>query len=281
MNAVRFGPAGNSDNFPGKSSLEAPAWLHGLGLNAYEYQCGRGVNIGEETARKLGAQAREYDIALSLHSPYYINLASEDPDRRAKNLEHLMKSARAAAWMGATRIVVHSGAAGGGIDRKRAAATALNTLKEALSRMEASGFGHIALCPETMGKVNQLGTLEEVLEICQGDGRLIPCVDFGHLYARSHGQLNTPETFGAALDAIQGALGSDRARSFHVHFSKIQYSKGGEVRHLTFENTEYGPDFAPLAALLRARGYTPVFICESAGVQAGDAMVMRDVWGDC
>ena len=278
MNAARFGPAGNAGSFPGKSSLEAPAWLRGLGLSAYEYQCGRGVNIGEETARKLGAQAREHDIALSLHSPYYINLASGDPDRRAKNVGHIMKSARAASAMGAARIVVHSGAAGGGTDRRQAAATALDTLREALSRMEEAGFGGITLCPETMGKINQLGTLEEVLTLCQGDARLLPCVDFGHLYARSHGAFNTPEAFAAALDAMEIALGWDRMRSFHVHFSKIQFSRGGEMRHLTLDNPEYGPDFALLAPLLRERGCTPVFICESAGVQAEDAMTMRKIW---
>jgi len=278
MTTARFGPAGNAENFPGKSSLEAPAWLQGLGLNAYEYQCGRGVNIGGETARKLGEQARAHDVALSLHSPYYINLASDDPDRRVKNLEHIMKSARAATAMGATRIVVHTGAAGGGTDRKQAAATALDTLREALSRMEEAGFGGITLCPETMGKVNQLGTLEEVLTICQGDMRLLPCVDFGHLYARSHGAFNTPEAFATGLDAMESVLGLERVRSFHVHFSRIQYSKGGEVRHLTFEDTAYGPDFAPLAALLRGRGYTPVFICESAGSQTGDAIQMQSIW---
>ena len=278
MSAARFGPAGNAQNFPGKSSLEAPQWLRGLGLSAYEYQCGRGVNIGEQTAQKLGTLAREHDIALSLHSPYYINLAAEDPERRAKNIGYLMKSARAARDMGAGRIVVHTGAAGGGIDRRAATATALDTLREALSQLKDSGFGDILLCPETMGKINQLGTLEEVLEICQGDARLLPCVDFGHLYARSHGAVNTPETFAKALDSIESALGFERAQSFHIHFSKIQYSKGGEVRHLTFESTEFGPDFADLSVLLRSRGYTPVFICESAGTQAVDAQAMKALW---
>ncbi|MDR3206986.1 MAG: TIM barrel protein [Oscillospiraceae bacterium] len=280
MRHARFGPAGNAESFSQthKSSLQAPEWLRGLGLDAYEYQCGRGVNIGEETARKLGALAAENDVALSLHSPYYINLAGEDAERRAKNIAYILQSARAAALMGATRVVVHTGAAGGGLDRDRATETALNTLREALSHMDAAGLGHITLCPETMGKMNQLGTLEEVLRLCREEARLLPCVDFGHLYARSHGAFNTPEAFAAALDAMESALGSARARMFHIHFSKIAFSKGGEVKHLTLADTEFGPDFRPLAALMRDRGYTPVCICESAGTQAEDAAALRDMF---
>ena len=57
--SVKFGPAGNAESFSAryKSSLDAPAWLAGLGLDCYEYQCGKGVNVGEETARKLGEKA--------------------------------------------------------------------------------------------------------------------------------------------------------------------------------------------------------------------------------
>jgi deoxyribonuclease-4 len=172
-------------------------------------------------------------------------------------------------------VVVHTGAAGGGIDRGEAAKAALDTLREALSRLDEAGLGRVTLCPETMGKINQLGTLEEVLAICREEERLLPCVDFGHLYARSHGEMNTPEAFAAALDALENALGLERARVFHIHFSKIVYSKGGEVKHLTLADTAFGPDFAPLAALMWERRYTPTVICESAGTQAEDAAALR------
>lgn len=280
MRRARFGPAGSSDSFSRvfKSTLQAPPWLSARGLDAFEYQCGRGVNVGEETARKLGAAFAEHDIALSLHSPYYINLSAEDPERRGKNIDYLMQSARAASFMGASRIVVHTGAAGGGLDRSAALATALSTLREALSLMETSGYGGITLCPETMGKLNQLGDFSEVMELCAGDARLLPCVDFGHLYARSHGAVNGTEAFAALLDEMERKLGFERAQSFHIHFSKIAYSKGGEVRHLRLDDTEFGPEFGPLAALLRVRGYTPVVICESDGTQAEDAMAMQSMF---
>ena len=179
MNAL-FGPAGNAAAFPYKSSVDAPRWLAGLGLDCYEYQCGKGVHVGEDTARKIGQAAREAGIALSLHAPYFINLANPDPASLHKTIGCILSACQAAHWMGATRVVIHTGAL-----MKRTRRQALDiakvSLQEILKAREEAGFAHIALCPETMGKINQLGDLAEVLELCQLDDRLIPCVDFGHL----------------------------------------------------------------------------------------------------
>ena len=108
--SAKFGPAGNAESFPYKSSVDAPRWLSGLGLDAYEYQCGKGVNVGEETARKLGAAAAEHGVALSLHAPYFINLANPDPESLKKTTGYVIAACRAADWMGAARVVIHSGA---------------------------------------------------------------------------------------------------------------------------------------------------------------------------
>jgi deoxyribonuclease-4 len=129
-----------------------------------------------------------------------------------------------------------------------------------------------------MGKINQLGTLDEVLALCVRLPRLRPCVDFGHLYARSSGTLHTDKHFAAVLDEIEAAVGLDGARLLHCHFSQIEFSAGGEVRHTVFGNGEFGPDFAPLAKLFAARVYTPTVICESKGRQAEDAMAMKTIY---
>ena len=115
MNKPLFGPAGNSDSFTKayKGSVHAPKWLKELGLDCYEYQCGRGVNIGEDTARSIGAQAAEQGIVMSLHAPYYINLSGDSEERIAKNCEYIVKSARACHWLGGDRIVVHCGGLSG------------------------------------------------------------------------------------------------------------------------------------------------------------------------
>ncbi|EDM97909.1 AP endonuclease, family 2 [Pseudoflavonifractor capillosus ATCC 29799] len=276
--SAKFGPAGNAESFPYKSSVDAPRWLSELGLDAYEYQCGKGVNVGEETARKLGAAAAANSVALSLHAPYFINLANPDPESLKKTTGYIIAACRAADWMGATRVVIHSGALMKRT-RREAQDIALNSLKEIVAAVDGEGFGHITLCPETMGKINQLGDLDEVLELCTLDERLTPCIDFGHLYARTLGELEGHEACVRMLDRVVEVLGEERASRFHSHFSKIQFTLGGgEKMHLTFDQDEFGPDPAPLMAEIARRNWNPTFICESAGTQAEDAVTMKKLY---
>lgn len=274
-----FGPAGNSDSFnlAYKGTVHAPAWLRSLGLDCYEYQCGRGVNLGEDTARRIGQAAAEQGIRMSLHSPYFINLSSREPERVEKNLDYLAQSCRAADRMGGDRVVVHCGGLSG-MTRQEALDNTVENLALALERLEEQGLGHVRLCIETMGKRNVLGDAAEVFAICRSDERLLPCIDFGHLNARTQGGLNTRAAMRALLDQMEAAIGTGRAACFHGHFSKIEYAKGGEVRHLTFADTVYGPEFSPLAAELACRGWCPRIICESAGTQAEDAMEMQRMY---
>lgn len=278
---ARFGPAGNSESFSAmgyKHSLQVPEYLTKMGLDAFEYQCGRGVNISQEKAEALGAACREKNIYLSLHAPYYISLSSVEEEKRLNSINYIFQSARAVHWMGGERIVVHSGSCSK-ISREEALALAMDTMKLAQQKLDEEGLSEVHICPEVMGKINQLGTLEEVLALCSIDERIIPCVDFGHLNARTFGGLKDPGDFARVLDTIEDRLGRERMQRFHIHFSKIQYTeKGGEKCHLTFEDEVYGPHFEPLAEEMAKRGALPVVICESAGTQAEDAATMKAIW---
>lgn len=279
---ARFGPAGNSDSFYAagyKATVEAPAWLQSLGLTAYEYQCGRGVRVSTDTAKAMGEAAARCGVQLSLHAPYFISLASAEAEKRGNSVRYILESARAVSAMGGERIVVHPGGLGG-LSRADATALAAQTLRRAQQALDEEGLCAVRICPETMGKINQLGDLDEVLEFCKVDERFLPCIDFGHLNSRTQGGLNSYEAFAAVLDRLQNDLGAERAAAFHAHFSKIEYTKGGEKRHLTFEDTVYGPDPAPLMQLIRERGLTPTFICESDGTQAEDARTLMRLYGE-
>ena len=276
----KFGPAGNSESFAAlgyKNSLQVPEYIVEMGLDCYEYQCGRGVNIGEDKARQLGEKAKAAGVSLSLHAPYYISMSSVEEEKRLNSINYILASAKAVNAMGGDRIVVHTGSCGK-ISREQALTFALDTMKKALDALDREGLGHIHICPETMGKVNQLGTLNEVLELCRLDERLIPCIDFGHLNARDLGILKTTADFENIFTSIKNALGTDRLKCFHSHFSKIEYTTGGEKRHLTFEDTLFGPDFEPVMELTYKYGCDPTFICESAGTQAEDAKQMKDYY---
>ena len=168
-----------------------------------------------------------------------------------------------------------------GRPRREALDIAKRGMRALLAALDDAGLGHIALCPETMGKINQLGDLEEVLELCALDGRLIPCIDFGHLYARSLGADDGREAFSRMLDRVEEVLGPGRASTFHSHFSHIEFTpNGGEKCHRTFDDDGgYGPCWSPLAAEVARRGWSPTFICESAGTQAEDALTMKRIYG--
>lgn len=278
MSAI-FGPAGNAENFPYKSSADAPRWLAEIGLDCYEYQCGKGVHVGEDTAHRVGLAAVEHHISLSLHAPYFINLANPDPEALQKTIGYITGACLVADWMGAKRVVIHSGALMKRT-RREAQDTALRSLKEVIAACDDAGFGHITLCPETMGKINQLGDLDEVLELCTVDERLLPCVDFGHLYARSLGADDGAEAMERMLGRMEEVLGGERASRFHSHFSHIEFTpNGGEKCHRTFaDDGGYGPDWAPLAEVVARRGWSPTFICESAGTQGSDALEMKRIY---
>lgn len=278
---VWFGPAGTADSFAAmgyKKTIQLPEYLERMGVNAFEYQCGRGVRVNPDTAAALKAGFAAKGLRMSLHAPYYISLSSVEEEKRDGSIRYILESAAAAKLLGADRVVVHSGSCSK-ITRQQALELAKDTMSRALKALDEAGLGDITLCPETMGKINQLGTLEEVLELCTLDERLVPCIDWGHLNARTLGGMRTKEDFAAAFRLMADRLGLERTRRFHSHFSKIEYTeKGGEKRHLTFEDALYGPEFEPLAEQILHYDCEPVIICESAGTQTEDAARMQAIY---
>lgn len=272
---ITFGPGGNSESFEKRKFPEdLPEYLASMGLNGYEIECGRGVRISEKTYRLLPEIAEKNGIYVTLHTPYFISLSSEKEETRLKSVDYILESAEAAHKLGIRKLVVHSGSCAK-MTREAALDLARDTLTRAQKALDERGLSEIILCPETMGKINQLGTLSEVIELCGADERFLPCVDFGHLNARTLGGIKTEEDYKAILDEIENKLGYDRLKAFHIHFSKIMYTSGGEKCHLTFEDEEYGPLYEPLMNQLAKRGLEPSVICESAGTQAEDAAVMK------
>jgi len=253
-----------------------PKWLYGMGLTAYEYTCTHGVNIRENTARAIGEEAKKWDIALSIHAPYYINLATEDKEKRTKTKRHLLDSLQAAYWMGARRVVFHPGSCTN-MDRARALNIAMDFLKEIIIDAREFIEKGIHLCPETMGKVNQLGRVDEVLKLCLLDDSLIPTLDFGHINAMGRGSIKSYDDYFNIITEVRDVLGEDRVRCFHCHFSRIEYSNGGEKKHWTLKDTQYGPEFEPLAEVLISLDLKPIIICESRGTMAEDALQLKGI----
>ena len=278
--SIRFGTAGQSDSFAAmgyKTSLDVPEYIARFGLNAFEYQCGHGVRLGEDKAREMAKRAAERDILFSLHAPYYISMSSLVEETRLRSIDYILQSCRVVKALGGRRIIFHPGSCGKQ-SREAAMEKALDTMEKMVKAVDEAGYGDLTLCPETLGKINQLGDLDEVLTLCGVDKRIVPCIDFGHLNARTLGGIKTKADYAAILDRMEEVLQDERAKRFHVHFSRIEFSAGGEKRHWTFAETQWGPEPNPLLELCRERELEPVIICESAGTQAEDARTMMEYY---
>ena len=273
-----FGPGGNSESFYNegfKSTVQAPAWLSARGLDAYEYQAGNGLTAGDASLKKVGEEAKKHGILMSLHTPYFISLSGVEEEKRLNSINYISRSLHAAELLGADTIVIHTGSAAK-ITREEAMALAADTLTK---NLEVNGATEIRMGLETMGKINQLGTLDEVLALCKIAPIYHPVVDFGHLNARHlGGYFSDVDSYRAVFDKIATTLGDEYAYNLHCHFSKIEYTKAGEKKHLTFEDNVFGPDFEPLAEAIVREGVCPRIICESAGTMAEDAFFMKHQW---
>lgn len=277
MNA-KFGPGGNSEAFKlagYNSTVDAPKWLSSIGLDAYEYEAGNGLTAGPATLAEIGRRASEHNIRMSYHTPYFISLSGVVEEKRLKSIEYIRQSIEAARLLGAGTIVVHCGSCAK-ISRDEAMRLAADTLARTAASVETYG---IKIGIETMGKVNQLGTLDEVLELCRIDRVFVPVVDFGHLNARDLGGVfTTPDDYLRVFDKIARRTDSYIAEKLHCHFSKIEYTSAGEKRHLTFDDSEFGPAYEPFVEALVKGGLSPTVICESAGTQSRDALLMKSLY---
>jgi deoxyribonuclease-4 len=277
---IRFGPSGNSDLFYEKGfkhTFEAPAWVDGMGLTAFEYSFGHGVRISEDTAKKIRLEAEKYDLAMSVHAPYYINLAAgENLD---KNLSYIEQSARAARLLGADRVVIHPGSASRMI-RENAFLITYKSFSRILKILSEKGYGEIIYCPETMGKLSQIGDLAEISKLCELGDNVYPTVDFAHLHARSLGGIRNKEDYEKIIGFLEDTVGKEKTHHMHIHFSKVEYTKSGEKMHRNFADEGFGPDFRPFAEILAEKKMSPRIICESRGTQDVDAKAMLEIYDE-
>ena len=277
---IKFGPSGNSESFyaQGYSHTEQSAkFVRDMGLDCFEYSFGRGVRMSEAKAISIGEAFAAQSVEISVHAPYYINFANPSEESAAKSYNYVLDSARVLKLMGGKRCVFHS-ATQGKLDREEAVVLTEERLKVLRDYIYLNGLQDLYFCPETMGKLAQIGTLEEIVRFCKIDPIYLPAVDFGHLNAREQGSLKTVDDYRSRLEYMIGELGYERVKYFHIHFSKIQYSSKGEVRHLTFADDVYGPEFEPLAVALKQLKLEPYVVSESAGTQAEDALAMKQMY---
>ena len=277
---IKFGPSGNSESFYAEGfshTEEAAAFVKKRGLDCFEYSFGRGVRMSEDKAISIGDAFEAEGVEISAHAPYFINFANPDDEMAAKSYGYVLDTAKALQLMKGKRVVFHP-AAQGKATREEAVALTEDRLKILRDYIYLNNMQDMTFCPETMGKLAQIGTVEEIVRFCKVDPIYTPCVDFGHINAREQGSLVTVDDYKSRLEYMIAELGFERMEHFHVHFSKIMYSVKVEVKHLTFADTVYGPEFDPLAVALKALNLKPYIVSESAGMQVEEAEIMKKIY---
>ncbi len=274
---IKFGPSGSSTEFLSdkkRTSLDMPKWIEALELDCFEYSFGQGVRISNEKASEIGQRFMEKGIEISVHAPYFISFASLEEEKILKSTNYILQSLEKLSKFGGERCIFHPGSEGGQT-REVAMKKILSALEYTVEQKNLNGYNDMIICPETMGKQAQIGTVEEIIEMCKLDLKIYPCIDFGHINAREGGILKSEDDYMRIVEKLFNGIGDEKTKNMHIHFSKIQYGPKGELRHLTFEDDTYGPNFEPLGNVIYKLGLTPHILSESAGTQDRDAQFMK------
>ena len=274
----RFGPAGvpPSFRFMKASLADVPRLLQEEDLDAFEYEAvrwGKKPQIKKEDAEELGSAARKNDVWLSLHGSYFINFCGSNQIVEASK-QRLIACVTAAKWMNGHVVVFHPGFYGEK-SRQQAFDTCLKALREIVENIRSLGIRDVKIGPETMGRLFQLGNLDEIMKLCEMVEQTQLVIDWSHLHARDQGRFRTVGDFRRVVEEVEMRLGTEAAENMHCHFTKIEFTRKGEKRHHTLQETRYGPEFEMLAKVIAEFRLKPVIISESPILDI-DAARMRD-----
>jgi deoxyribonuclease-4 len=228
MVKFHFGPAGLGGVKEAISNLEK---YKKLGLDACEIAFTYQVYIKKNSdAKKIGQVAKKLGIKLSIHAPYYINLASKDKKKIEASKKRILNCCEKAHWLGAKYVVFHAAYYSGRSEKE-----IYEIVKKEIIEMNhfiKKKKWKVKLAPETTGKKSQFGSLDELLRLTKETGCFF-CVDFAHLLARD-GKINYNSVFGKLK----------KLAHIHSHFSGIVFGAKGEKRHVV-------TDMGKLSELLR------------------------------
>ncbi len=270
--SLLFGTAGVPQSTAPQSTLAAIQEISSLGLDCLEIEFVWGVKMGSELCQKINKKAKELNIALSVHAPYFVNLNSTEEGKRLSSQERLLSSARMAEKCGAKSVVFHCGYYGKS-SPEQTYETIKKGLKDVLSILR-SERNRVVLRPETMGKKSQFGSLEEILFLCRELDGMLPCIDFSHLHARN-GKANHYSEFLRILKKIEKKLGMSAIKKMHIHISGVAYSKKGEIKHLILNESDFHYD--EWVQALKDFGARGMVICESPNLEQ-DALMLKELY---
>lgn len=271
-NELFFGTAGIPISTVPKSTENGIEQVKKLGLAAMELEFVQSVNISEEKAPLVKEAASKHGVTLTCHGQYFINLNSLDEKKRQASKQRVYIAAKRAFQCGGWSMCFHPGFYQG-IEPKKTFEKVLSSLKEVVQRLENEGV-KIWVRPETTGKASQFGSLDELIDISLeiGVDRVMPCIDFSHLYARSNGKYNSVPEFREVLEKVEKRLGKNAIKNMHCHVQGVEFTEKGERRHLPFSESQF--NYTGLMQVLKEFSAKGVVICESP-VMEHDALILQ------
>lgn len=293
-NKIKFCVAGFPINFfsskYGKKRENIFAWIKEIGLDGIELQCTYGIRMKEEQANLYRELASNHGLIITIHAPYYISLASQNSEVVERSKLEIKKAFELAKTIGAKRIIFHPGAGYGKTLKDRE--DGLKRLIEALNSIKNDiDTKNIKIYPEIGGKINQLGSLDEIIEICKNVDYARPCIDLAHLHARELGSMNSKDKIVDVLKRIENELGRNILKETHFHVYPVDYTSKGEKIHkafgekkedtqlsLFYSDNEYMPKAKDYIDAIKEVGIEPITVCEAHNTQDIGAKLMKDLY---
>ncbi|NCS98536.1 TIM barrel protein, partial [bacterium] len=271
-----------------------------LGLDVLEIEFVRGIYLDEKKANECKEIASKNNIILTVHAPYFINFNSDDLNIVKKSQGFIYQSAKIGWLAGAKCVVFHPGFYGKKT-KDETYKTIKTNLQFVIKQIQKENI-NITFCPETMGRVSQFGTIDEILQLSVDIPNVKPCLDFAHMWARTMAKTTTfsekcvsemaktttflentekaKEVDGRVfateiLEKIEKTLGKDALKHLHIHMAGVAYNKNGEHNHETLEESKF--PWREILDVLKEKEISGTIISESPNIEL-DAIRMKEYW---
>lgn len=246
--------------------------LKSMNLDGLEAEFVHGVRISTDSVSEVQNAVAD-GFVVTCHGPYYINLNAKEPDKIDASINRIIDTARIAKTLGAYSITYHAAFYMGGEKETVFETVAKHTEKIMQTLKEEEN--NVWIRPETTGKGTQWGDLEEIVRLSKMFDKVLPCVDFAHLHARSNGSYNTYDEFCKIFEYIGNELGEVALNNFHAHLAGIEYSAKGEKKHLILKESDM--NYKDLLKAFKQFNVKGVVVCESPNIEE-DAKLLKDYY---
>lgn len=245
--------------------------LRDMELDGMELEFVHGVRMSDEHRNFVKEMSKNF--VITAHGPFYINLNSKEEDKIDASVQRIIDTASVASQAGAFSITYHA-AFYMGTDKE----TVFNQVKtqtkriiEVLDREKID----VWVRPETTGKGTQWGDVDEIIRLSKEFEKVLPCIDFSHLHARSAGEYNTYDEFSRVLEKLGKEVGQHAVDNFHGHLAGIEYTAKGEKQHLNLEESDM--NYKDLLKVMKEFGVKGALVCESPNIET-DCRLLKDYY---